>query len=58
MLCVQYSCWQVSRVQATRAVSLPDVLEEGGRVGRERSRSRRKVKVERQAQSSEDLLQL
>ena len=49
--------WQVSRVQATRAVSLPDVLEEGGR-GRERSRGRRKVKVDRQAQSSEDLLQL
>ena len=49
---------QVSRVQATRAVSLPDVLEEGGR-GRERSRGRRKVnKVDRQAQSSEDLLQL
>ena len=46
-------------MQATRAVSLPDVLEEGGsRGGRERSRSRRKVKVERQAQSSEDLLQL
>ena len=48
----------MSRVQATRAVSLPDVLEEGGR-GRERSRGRRKVsKVDRQAQSSEDLLQL
>lgn len=45
-------------MQATRAVSLPDVLEEGGRGGRERSRSRRKVKVDRQAQSSEDLLQL
>ena len=48
----------MSRVQATRAVSLPDVLEEGGMRGRERSRSRRKVKVDRQAQSSEDLLQL
>ena len=53
-------------MQATRAVSLPDVLEEGGmrgceggmRGGRERSRSRRKVKLDRQAQSSEDLLQL
>ena len=43
---------QVSRVQATRAVSLPDVLEEGGggRVGnKERSSGRRsKAKVGRQ----------
>ena len=43
---------QVSRVQATRAVSLPDVLEEGGggRVGnKERSSGRRsKANVGRQ----------